>query len=629
MPKMTLEDILNKEDQAASAPASLPQALPPQIDDPNLRPQFADTPEKQLVEYKVRVAAQQAGIDPHMAASVANKESGFNTEAKSPTGVKGVMQVSGIAAKDLGYNPQDVRNNPDLNIMAGVQYLAKHGLEKYPDPAVKNSYVKDVLHNTEKSRFGSRTLETILDEAGVPSLDSTAQTPSSPVEPTASPSAPLIAPSNAPVMMDSSPNSPSEALAASKSYLDALGIGAVARQMAKSKTLRDINVSVNKMLTGKDQSFEDIARERQGVTSKAQAEHPIASGAGTVAGILAPVGATNLAGKAVSTAAKVIPGAAKAAKMAPTLSKLAKFLTEGAVQGGTYEAVSNPQATQESVTHAAKVGAATNAVMAPVLAGAAKAAKGFGNALINFTTKTGRPEVAEYITQHIGPTLTKTALAEKNQKVLNMTEEALQSHLASLDKAGNAGVDMRKIAQDPGIMKSLESLDNVEERAQVSKLLGKLAKYEEKGTISLQDANQFKRDLYKQANFNSRSSKFNIAKFQESVALNVKNAIEEASGSSTVKQLNQKLQNGIELKNAVAASDSPNKLRTYMEVAAAVTNPTTIPAIAAGRFATSTAGSTLLGTAASKVPQAVNPQVQTLLNTLVPQYKKGLTKPAQ
>ena len=629
MPKMTLEDILNKEEQAASAPATLPQALPPQIDDPNLRPQFADTPEKQLVEYKVRVAAQQAGIDPHMAASVANKESGFDVEAKSPTGVKGVMQVSGIAAKDLGYDPKDVRNNPDLNIMAGVQYLAKHGLEKYPDPAVKNSYVKDVLHNTEKSKFGSRTLETILDEAGVPSLDSTAQTLSSPVEPTASPSAPLIAPSNAPVMMNSSPSSPSEALAASKSYLDALGIGAVARQMAKSKTLRDINVSVNKMLTGKDQSFEDIARERQGVTSKAQAEHPIASGAGTVAGILAPIGATNLAGKAVSTAAKVIPGAAKAAKMAPTLSKLAKFLTEGAVQGGTYEAVSNPQATQESVTHAAKVGAATNAVMAPVLAGAAKAAKGFGNALINFTTKTGRPEVAEYIAQHIGPTLTKTALAEKNQKVLNMTEEALQSHLASLDKAGNAGVDMRKIAQDPGIMKSLESLDNVEERAQVSKLLGKLAKYEEKGTISLQDANQFKRDLYKQANFNSRSSKFNIAKFQESVALNVKNAIEEASGSSTVKQLNQKLQNGIELKNAVAASDSPNKLRTYMEVAAAVTNPTTIPAIAAGRFATSTAGSTLLGTAASKIPQAINPQVQTLLNTLVPQYKKSLTKPTQ
>ena len=628
MPKLSLEDILNNAEQATT-PSALPQSMPSQIDDPNLRPQFADTPEKQLVEYKVRVAAQQAGIDPHMAASVANKESGFDTEAKSPTGVKGVMQVSGIAAKDLGYDPKDVRNNPDLNITAGVQYLAKHGLEKYPDPAVKNSYVKDVLHNTEKSKFGSRTLETILDEAGVPSLDSTAQTPSSPVEPTASPSAPLIAPSNAPVMMNSSPSSPSEALAASKSYLDALGIGAVARQMAKSKTLRDINVSVNKMLTGKDQSFEDIARERQGVTSKAQAEHPIASGAGTVAGILAPVGATNLAGKAVSTAAKVIPGATKAAKMAPTLSKLAKFLTEGAVQGGTYEAVSNPQATQESVTHAAKIGAATNAVMAPVLAGAAKAAKGFGNALINFTTKTGRPEVAEYIAQHIGPTLTKTALAEKNQKVLNMTEEALQSHLASLDKAGNAGVDMRKIAQDPGIMKSLESLDNVEERAQVSKLLGKLAKYEEKGTISLQDANQFKRDLYKQANFNSRSSKFNIAKFQESVALNVKNAIEEASGSNTVKQLNQKLQNGIELKNAVAASDNPNKLRTYMEVAAAVTNPTTIPAIAAGRFATSTVGSTLLGTAASKVPQAINPQVQTLLNTLVPQYKKGLTKPTQ
>lgn len=624
---MTLEDILNKEDQAASAPASLPQALPPQIDDPNLRPQFTDTPDKQLLEYKVRVAAQQAGIDPHMAASVANKESGFDAEAKSPTGVKGIMQVSGIAAKDLGYNPKDVRSNPDLNIMAGVQYLAKHGLEKYPDPAVKNSYVKDVLKNTEKSKSGSRTLESILDEAGVPSLDTTSQ-------PSTEPSIPDVTstltgvPAQTPTaltMMSSSPAGPSEALAASKSFLDALGVGAIARQMAKSKTLRDINVSVNKALTGKDQSFEEIAKERQGATEQAQKEHPVYSGAGTVAGILAPVGATNLAGKAVSTAAKVIPGAATAAKAAPTLAKLAKFLTEGAVQGGTFEAISNPQATQESVTHAAKAGAATNAIMAPVLAGAKAVSKGFGNALINFATKTGRPEVAEYITNYIGPTLTKTALAEKNQKVLDVTEETLQNHLASLDKAGNAGVDMRKIAQDPGIMKSLESLDNVEERAQVSKLLSKLAKYEEKGKITLQDANQLKRDLYKQSNFNTKSDKFNLAQFQKTVALNLKSAIEDASGSSKVRQLNQKLQNGIELQNAVEAASSPNRLRTYIEVGTAVANPTTIPLIATERFLTSTPGATLVGTAASKVPQAVSPQVQTLLNTLVPQYKKGLT----
>lgn len=622
---MTLEDILNKEEQAASTPV-LPQAMPTQIDDPNLRPQFTDTPDKQLLEYKVRVAAQQAGIDPHMAASVANKESGFDAEAKSPTGVKGIMQVSGIAAKDLGYDPKDVRSNPDLNIMAGVQYLAKHGLEKYPDPAVKNSYVKDVLKNTEKSKSGSRTLESILDEAGVPSLDTTSQPSTEPSVPDVTSTltgVPTQTPT-APTMMSSSPAGPSEALAASKSFLDALGVGAIARQMAKSKTLRDINVSVNKALTGKDQSFEEIAKERQGATEQAQKEHPVYSGAGTVAGILAPVGATNLAGKAVSTAAKVIPGAATAAKTAPTLAKLAKFLTEGAVQGGTFEAVSNPQATQESVTHAAKVGAATNAIMAPVLAGAKAVTKGFGNALINFTTKTGRPEVAEYITKYIGPTLTKTALAKKNQKVLDATEDLLQNKLEKIPKNIQLGDEV--IPDD--IMKLALREHNAGNRKLADEYLSLAAEVEKgRGEVSSPIANKIKRIFWKESKFKASGdpSTSSSAQAYYDKGSFLMNQIEKASGGNEIKALNQKLRNGIELQNAVEAASSPNRLRTYIEVGTAVANPTTIPLIATERLLTSTPGATLVGTAASKVPQAVSPQVQTLLNTLVPQYKKGLT----
>jgi len=80
--------------------------------------------------------------------------------------------------------------------------------------------------------------------------------------------------------------------------------------------------------------------------------------------------------------------------------------------------------------------------------------------------------------------LIKASMADKNQKILNATEDALQSHLQALDEAGNKGVNMRKIAQDPSLLKPLESLDNVQERAQVSKILSKLAKYEERGQLA-------------------------------------------------------------------------------------------------------------------------------------------------
>lgn len=618
------------------------------------------------LEHIVSQAATTHGVPEALIHAVIEKESRGKVNAKSQVGASGLMQLMPATAKALGVKNI---NDPVQNINGGTAYLKQlhdqfgswdlalaaynagpTNVRKYggiPPFKETTNYVNTIMNKVGDVPAPGSSIDNILDDAGVPPLD-----PAAPMqEGASSPGVPQtegdreapgglvdLITGHRPALMSSQVGAP-ETLAASKSFLDALGVGALSRLGGKTDTGKKFSENFNNgidilksLVTRGDISgytpkkVEQRAREVQPIIEEAQKEHPVYSGAGTIAGILAPTGASNLAGKALGAAAKAIPGAAKATKSAPLVIKLVNLLTQGAVQGGTYEAVSNPNATTESVKQAATVGAATSAIMAPVLALAKSATKGFGNALINFATKTNRPEVAEYITKYIGPSLTKASLVEKNEKVLKTTEDLLQNHLTKLDAAGNAGVDMRKIAQDPGLLKSLESLDNVEERAQVTKLLNKLAKYEEKGNITLQDANQLKRDLYKQSNFNTKSDKFNLAQFQKSVALNIKSAIEDASGSSKVRELNQKLQNGIELNNAVEASESPNRLRVYMEIGTAIAQPATIPAIAAERFLTSTPGATLVGSAATKVSEATSPHIQTLLNTLVPQAnKKNLT----
>lgn len=72
------------------------------------------------VERLVRAEAFRAGIDPALAAAVAQAESGFNPSARSPSGAAGVMQLMPATAQALGVaDPYD----PLANVRGGERYL--------------------------------------------------------------------------------------------------------------------------------------------------------------------------------------------------------------------------------------------------------------------------------------------------------------------------------------------------------------------------------------------------------------------------------------------------------------------------------------------------------------------------
>jgi len=76
----------------------------------------------------VKTAAKQTSLDPHFIFAIAKQESAFNTEAKSPVGAMGLMQLMPTTAKTtakkagLVYKPQDLLQ-AEKNIALGSRYL--------------------------------------------------------------------------------------------------------------------------------------------------------------------------------------------------------------------------------------------------------------------------------------------------------------------------------------------------------------------------------------------------------------------------------------------------------------------------------------------------------------------------
>jgi soluble lytic murein transglycosylase-like protein len=116
IPTVNIASFEQEEYVKPTAPAAIAAVQPPAA---------APTP----VEI-VNGAALKNGLRPEFVRSVAAVESGFRTNAVSPKGAMGLMQLMPRTAADLGVDPKD----PMQNAEAGARYL-KELLLKYKDTA--------------------------------------------------------------------------------------------------------------------------------------------------------------------------------------------------------------------------------------------------------------------------------------------------------------------------------------------------------------------------------------------------------------------------------------------------------------------------------------------------------------
>jgi hypothetical protein len=92
------------------------QAEPPAPQSPALNPQEL-----------LRRAAERWGLPPEFLASVAEAESGFRSDAVSPKGALGLMQLMPATAELLGADPNDPAENADAGARYLRQLLLKYG----------------------------------------------------------------------------------------------------------------------------------------------------------------------------------------------------------------------------------------------------------------------------------------------------------------------------------------------------------------------------------------------------------------------------------------------------------------------------------------------------------------------
>jgi len=106
---------------------------------------------------KVRRIAETMGVNPAWASAVAMVESSLGVNQKSPTGCRGVFQMSAIAMKDLLLEME--KSDDDLiDIACGIAFLhlllkrhktIENATAKFCDPNDRDFYVSKVVNYME------------------------------------------------------------------------------------------------------------------------------------------------------------------------------------------------------------------------------------------------------------------------------------------------------------------------------------------------------------------------------------------------------------------------------------------------------------------------------------------------
>ena len=109
------------------------------------------------VKDKITLIAKAVGVDPLWAVSVAMVESSLGIHQKSPTGCRGVFQMSGIAMRDL-LQEMEKADDDLIDIACGVAFLhlllRRHktieaATAKFCDPKDRDFYVSRVVNYME------------------------------------------------------------------------------------------------------------------------------------------------------------------------------------------------------------------------------------------------------------------------------------------------------------------------------------------------------------------------------------------------------------------------------------------------------------------------------------------------
>ena len=117
LPLLRVERII--DDEISSEPELIPEPEPPPLVRYEPSHQVPATPYGELIH----ATALRHGLNPNLVAAMVRHESGFDPQALSPRGARGLLQVMPATAERFGISQNDLLD-PELNLEAGARYLS-------------------------------------------------------------------------------------------------------------------------------------------------------------------------------------------------------------------------------------------------------------------------------------------------------------------------------------------------------------------------------------------------------------------------------------------------------------------------------------------------------------------------